>query len=209
MIDHEPQDLDSLLNASAPPTSPHGPELVAALEAMARDARPTRRRVRRPLAIGAGSLALVLAGGAAAAAAWLWPVPGAAANYTYALPSGAQCRTAVLVVDGRPDAVAAAKEFLNRKDLSDVIDVDAALADVQAGPTKRTLDDGTVVDAGPGTDYWVGADTEYQFAYNNAVWHALSDYLVAHGYENSGMTERAAMDCPGIEIPDWMKTAGG
>src|SRR5664279_1042521 len=107
MIDHEPQDLDTLLNESAPPASPHGPERIAALEAMARDARPTRRRARRSLAIGASAFALVLAGGAAAATAFEWPVPWAVTTYSFTLPSGAKCETALGNLQGPPDAVAA------------------------------------------------------------------------------------------------------
>ncbi len=208
MTDHEPRDLDALLSTSAPPTSPDGPERVAALEAMARDARPTRRRVRRPLAIGAGALALVLAGGAAAAAAFDWPVPWAVTTYSFTLPSGATCETAVGNLQGPPDAVAAAEEFLTREDLLDVIDLDAALADIEAGPRIHVLADGTEVDAGPGTEYWMGADLAYLLAYARAVGDALGDYLVAQGYDDSGVGLEGVLNCPDRELPDWMDLPG-
>lgn len=208
MVDHEPRELKALLKDSAPPTSPRGPERTAALEAMARDARPTRRRVRRPLAIGAGAFALLLAGTAAAATAFDWPVPWAVATYSFTLPSGATCETALGKIEGPPDAVAAAKEFLTRKDFADLIDVDAALADLETGPNTRTLEDGTVVNAGPGTEYWMGSDTEYQIAYTHAVGDALTDYLAAQGYQDSELQMDGVFNCPDAKGPDWMKTAG-
>ena len=208
MIDNELPELDALLNESAPPASPHGPERIAALEVMARDARPTRRRARRPLAIGAAALVLALAGGAAAATAFDWPVPWAVASYAYTLPSGARCEISVITMDGPPEQVAAAKAFLARKDLLDVIDVDAALASLEAEPNTHLLADGTEVDAGPGTKYWFGADVAYQLAFDQAVSDALAADLAARGFGDSAMESRATLNCPDIQLPDWMKTAG-
>jgi hypothetical protein len=206
MTDYEPRDLDTLLNASAPATSPHGPERLAALEAMARDARSTSRRVRRPLAIGAGALALVLAGGAAAAEALNWPVPWAVGNYSYTLPSGAQCHDALVSMDASPEMVAAAEAFLARDDLLDVIDMDAALADARTGPHMRVLDDRTMVDdAGPGTEYW-SADQEYQTAFIQALFGAMMDDLAAQGYEDSGVTMELTLNCPDAVLPEYMQS---
>ncbi len=210
--DVDDRDLDTLLSESAPATSEHGPVRTAALEAMARDARPSRgRRVRRPLWVGAGAIALVLAGGMAASAAFDWHswwAHDAAAEYTYTLPSGAECSEISGNVRGPADAVAAANEFLGRSDLLDVIDVEAAVANVRSDEHTYQRNDGEVVDAGPGTEYWT-ADFEYEHALDLAVSTALWDTLRAQGFAPEGMSYQGELNCPDADLPDWMDQAGG
>ena len=216
MTDHESpdlenRDLDTLLSASSPATSPDGPVREAALEAIARDSRPSRgRRVRRPLLAGAGALALVLAGGMAASAAFDWHVwwaDEAAAEVTYTLPSGAVCTGIVGNVTGPPDAVAAANELLVRDDLFSIIDIDAAIADLRATPTMHTLPDGTIVDGGPGTEYST-ADYEYEHAVDLAVSAALWDTLGEQGFALQGVSYEGVLNCPDADLPAWMGQAG-
>lgn len=215
MTDHEYRDvdyrdLDTLLSESAPTTSQDGPVRAAALEAMARDARPSRRNVRRPLAIGAGAFALVLAGGMAAGAAFDWHVPWAneaPLNYAYTLPSGAQCSGIMGNVKGPPDAVAAANAFLGRPDLLQVIDINAAIASLREGPDTYARGDGSQVDAGPGTPYWT-PDYEYELAFGQAVQAALWDALASDGYSLSDMSMEGVGMCPGAQVPASMDTAG-
>ncbi len=211
MTDPKSRDLDTLLSESAPPASEHGPRRKAALEAMARDARPSRgRRVRRPLWVGAGALALVLVGGVAASAAFDWHswwAHDAAADYTYTLPSGAVCTEISGNVRGPADAVAAANEFLGRSDLLDVIDVDTAITHLRSTPSLHELPDGTRVEAGPGTEYWT-ADLEYEHALDLAVSTALTDTLRAQGFALDGMSYQGELNCPDADLPDWMDQPG-
>ena len=212
MTHRETRDLDKLLNESAPPTSEHGQVRTAALESLARDARPSRsRRLRQPLVAGAGALALVLAGGMAASAAFDWHswwAHDAAAEYTYTLPSGAECSEISGNVRGPADAVAAANEFLDRDDLIDVIDVDTAIAHLRSTPSSHELPDGTRIEAGPGTEYWT-ADWEYEQALGLAVSTALWDTLKAQGFTLDGMSYQSELKCPDADLPDWMDQAGG
>ena len=201
MTENVHPELDALLNASAPPTTTHGPERLAALEAMARDARPTRRLARRPLAIGAGALALVLAGGAAAAAAFDWPVPwamDAAADYAYAVPGGGHCSGIMGNVEGPPDAVAAANAFLGRPDLLQIIDVDGAIGVIR----------GTEVDPGSGTE-GRSADGEYQLAFQMAVQDALRHALAAEGYDLNVLSMEVVVSCSGPDAPNPVDAARG
>lgn len=155
MTDHKTRDLDTLLSECAPAISEHGPLRGAALEAMARDARPTPRRVRRPLAIGAGAFALLLAGGAAAGAAYDWHVPWQddAAPFAFALPSGAECNGILGNVQGPADEVAATNAFLGRSNLLDVVDIDAGIAWLRAHPMPFQLADGSEEIMVPGSPH--------------------------------------------------------
>jgi len=208
MTDHEHRDiehrdLDTLLSESSLATSDHGPVRTAALEAMARDARPNRgRRVRRPLLAGAGALALVFAGGMAASAAFDWHVPwanDAAGSYVYSMPSGAKCSGILGNVKGPADAVAATKAFMARPDLLDVIDVDGAIAFLRAHPE---------IAGDPGSPNWT-ADYEYDLAFQQAFQEGLRANLASQGLDVNSLTSyEGVFTCPGAIYPDQMGTAG-
>ncbi|WP_291383142.1 hypothetical protein [Demequina sp.] len=213
MTDHEPRELDALLSASSPATSEHGPVRTAALETMARDARPSRgRRVRRPVLVGAGALALVFAGGMGASAAFDWHLPwqnDAAGSYVYTLPSGAECSGILGNVQGPANIVAATNAFMARSDLLDVIDVDAAIAFLRANPMTHVLPDGSEVAVVPGSPYWT-ADYEYELAFQKAFQDGLRADLAAEGYDLNSLTSfEEGFTCPGADNPDWMDQAGG
>lgn len=181
MTDHDPLDLDTLLSESAPLTSQDGPVRAAALEAMARDARPSRgRRVRRPLLAGAGALALVFAGGMAASAAFDWHVPwanDAVAEVTYTLPSGELCPAIIGNLKGSPRAVEAAEELLGDPGFIATIDLDAAFAKYkQAAAEGETYFEGELVDGGPGTQYW-DEDREWVESSGAAIVSAVEMHL--------------------------------
>lgn len=216
MTHPETRDLDTLLSESAPHTSEHEPRRTAALEAMARETSPRlSRRGRRGLrvvvvsAIGAATLGL---GSVAAADALGWDAPwadDAAGEYTYTLPSGAQCSAIVGNVRGPDDAVAEANAFLERDDLLDRIDIDAAIAFLRAWPTTYDRDDGTTVDAGPGTEYWT-SDFEYEQAMTRAVSEALWQHLADEGYKGDfpAMSADFELNCPDADLPAWLGQAG-
>jgi hypothetical protein len=210
MTEGDSPELDALLNASAPATSQHGPERTAALEAMARDSRPTRRRTRRPLAIGAGAFALVLAGGVAAGAAYDWHVPWQddAAPFAFTLPSGAECTGIMGNVQGQADAVAATKALLGRSNLVDVIDIDAGIAWLRAHPMTDRLADGSEEVVVPGSPHWT-ADFEYQLGFQIAYQDAIRSNLAAQGYSmNSLEGLEAVITCPNAELPDMTDVIG-
>ncbi|NYI42229.1 hypothetical protein [Demequina lutea] len=210
MTDHKTRDLDTLLSECAPAISEHGPLRGAALEAMARDARPTPRRVRRPLAIGAGAFALLLAGGAAAGAAYDWHVPWQddAAPFAFALPSGAECNGILGNVQGPADEVAATNAFLGRSNLLDVVDIDAGIAWLRAHPMPFQLADGSEEIMVPGSPHWT-ADFEYELGFQMAYQDAIRSNLAAQGYDmNSLEGWEAVLTCPNAELPDMTDVVG-
>ena len=151
--------FDSLLDASAPPTTPRTPELEHELAAMISEAEavaaPARSRLRRRMLIGGLATIGVLGVGAAANAGGLLPwFDSPAAQNTQVTSSGASCKVTYGAkghedpkhpVDDttRAAAVAAAGTFLRDFDFS-TIDVDEAirklpprvLADSEGGPAQ-------------------------------------------------------------------------
>ncbi|WP_062135840.1 hypothetical protein [Demequina aestuarii] len=198
MTDSRDHELDAKLNASVPVTTHRTRERDDALRAMVAATRPKRRlRPRMGVAI-AGGIALVGAGGVAAADAlgWTsWWADDAVNEVTYTLPSGAVCEGILGNFRGTSEEVEAAEEFMAQPDLFDSVDVETHYADARAANYVATLDDGTEVDAGPGTPYW-SADDRYADAVGLATSVALHDHL-----RDLGVLERLSYEaesrCPG------------
>jgi hypothetical protein len=138
--------LDDLLRASAPPTTPHTPELARTLATLVSDAEaaaPGRSRLRPRILIGGLATIGVLGVGATASATGVLPAPwfdDPSAQTTQSTPSGPTCelrfRAKGISVQSHPvdnatraKAVAAADAFLKGFDFStiDVADVRAEL----------------------------------------------------------------------------------
>ncbi|WP_430868613.1 hypothetical protein [Demequina aurantiaca] len=199
--------LDHQLDASEPPTSPSTVQSAAALQALAREtAPPPTTRHRRSVVIGsiAGVLALGI-GGAAAASAFDWHSPwadDAAAEITYTLPSGAVCTGIIGNFKGDADAVRAAEAFMAQPNLVETLDIQSALSEYESDTFTQHLENGTVVDGGPGTPYW-SDDSAYEIAVGTAAADAMLADLETQNIDRDGINWEGEYNCPGRALSEY------
>jgi hypothetical protein len=183
------QELDDILDASAPPLHDVSPaELDAAVAELVDRSRGAGRPKRRRRTFVVGATAAFLAvGGAAAAATAIggWANPWSAepeAAMSFVLPSGTRCEERIgdlQVAD--PQANTMIHAWLAGHTLEEVADVDAALVALRANGDVWQRDDGTTVRAGYGTPYY-DADYEYAAAVSRAIATTVADKLADAGY---------------------------
>jgi hypothetical protein len=183
------QDLDDILDASAPPLRdvPAAELSAAVADLIERSRSAGRPRRRRRTVVVSATAAFLAVGGAAAAATAIggWANPWSEqpeAAISFALPSGTRCEERIgdLHVDD-PQADAMIHEWLAGHTLDEVADVDAALAALRADGDVWQRDDGTTVKVGYGTPYY-DADYEYAAAASRAIATAVTSKLADAGY---------------------------
>ncbi|PZR53411.1 hypothetical protein DNL40_07820 [Xylanimonas oleitrophica] len=206
-----PSDTDDLtrwLDASAPPL--HEPDGLSAavgdvVLATRRAGRTGILGPRRALAAGTGAVALIVGGTAAAASLLEWTAPWAQEPFgsiTYTLPSGGTCeqRTGGLHVRD-PGARAEVVAWLEENSLSEIVDVDGAIARLRA---ERSTAAG-IGPVGYGTDHY-DADWEYHTAVQDALNAAIAARLEQEGAPVSFRWEsetRCTGDNPDPGTPWW------
>lgn len=226
MTDQIDTDLESILSRAARPTSDDDAHVRDHVAHMAQTiATPVPAKRRRPglvAAILVPALALGSAGVAYAATgldwARLWDGPAhwegwalsPDTSFTYDLPGGGSCemrvgdvtyspepqRDADVEVD--PAVVDVAREFLRTAELSEVVDVDAALTRLRAAPSTYVDESGDVVPFGYGTDEY-DADVEYNIAMKDAVHAAVADHVTEAGLPDAGWGFSAQEQCTGTQ----------
>lgn len=209
--------LEDHLNDSAPsvPSSDQATkEALAELVAASRIAATGRkRRSRRSVLVGS-SLAVVLAGGGAAAAAEIagWNAPWADnpdGTLTFQLPSGGTCEQRLgdlKFQNGEAEHVI--RTWLGGRSIADVVDVNAAIAQVRdEGPETHVIGNKEFT-VGYGMEFY---DPDYEYV--QAVWHAEGDAitakLVQEGFGNLDYSWAAELHCsgsnPNPQVPDFAK----
>jgi hypothetical protein len=226
--------LDDLLNDSAPDTSRSTEPLTAALDdlvvatrdAARSDARTSVARNRRPrrAILAASAATVVLLGGGAAAAAsgsifgnWIAPwADDPTGTLSFTLPSGGVCEQRIgdLKV-ANPEANAMIHDWLNDHTLTEIADIDAAIAATRAeGPQTWQFDGDTGVRPdltfGYGTAHY-DADYEYVTAMQQATFDAVHTKLLDEGYTAYADYElsysgelRCTGDNPDPAIPEFL-----
>lgn len=196
--------LDDLLDASAPAVRTIAKNDVRAMLADARREVPAPKRARRTAVIG-GALALLLVGGAGVATAssdWLWSdgLEKPDRSYAYTSPTWGACEIRFSGLDTHNPFIQA--------DVNRIIDEWFANMDVEAAAApyldqylvqleSDQADDPAVI-ADPGS-----ADVNAWIAHEQALGHALHDELETHGYGSgdlAGADSHSQVHCEG---EDW------
>jgi len=207
------EDLDELLDASSPPTTPITAEVAAEISRLRSVTLPAPgrrgpRRWARPVGVTLAAVALLGGAASAAAATGLWTVPWAPAaltSFTYTLPSGAQCEQIIGNVTGSDPAQVEAVEYVYRSTDFDALLTDEAIAATitqrrAAGPGLYQNADGSTAPSGYGTTHY-NADEEYSTAVYDIVVTAVYDELSSRGIEiGSDVSYQSQWNCPGA---DW------
>lgn len=201
-------DLDMLLDRSTPELSEPPGTGLAVTELVAASRRTaTRRRPRRRTAGVVVSSVLLVAGGttAAAAKAGGWSLPWAddpLTSISYTLPSGRTCEQRIgdlRVADPRAQRIV--QRWLARSPLMEILDVDAAIADLREGESTYDPGDGSQIPVGYGTPRY-DADYEYAAALSNAAMTAVGERLAAEGFaEHVDVTWEGETHCSGPGEP--------
>lgn len=199
-----PDQLDALLDASAPPRATIEASDARAMAIAAEREVRRPRRTRRTVAL-TGALALLLIGGAGVATAtsdWRWGegLESPDRSYTYTAPTWGECEI-------RFSGIEADNIFI-RADVNRIIDDWFATADVEAaaapfvGGYVAVLEDSSAQDPDAQTDPRI-ADLNAWTAHEQALGDALYSELKEHGYEPgdlAGSSSHSQLHCDG---EDW------
>jgi hypothetical protein len=210
MSTEDDSDLDALLARSAPAVSTAAPQvqrevgaLVRAVTAVSAPSRTSRRRSARRLAVGAGAVAVALAGVSTAAASPSAPTWLAWADWgperMVAEPPGSCALWGLKVVPyGAPEddpAVVAAREYLADLDL---IDVDIADELVEHRSSLVSHVDGVPTRTTAG-DLFTDAQLEYT-AYNAVITKMIFREVERQGLDPGRMSIESRADGCDLEV---------
>jgi len=190
MIDRD--QLDRLLDASAPSTAPLSADVHAELLAMTKAARSSsRRRVERrvPRLAATGVAVAFMVGGVGAAAAAFSPPSWApwaqkpGPSFSFNLPSGTICNfTLVDVTSNDPALTQAVKDYASKTDLISLADVKGAL---RANHMDRNQ------------------DKEFNLAVASAVFKIVNEEMKRQGWDvdddSLGLSIGGQAYCPGAK----------
>lgn len=217
--------LGELLARAEQPTTTADDVIRSHVSVMARavvehDMQPRKRRAGIIAAILAPTLLLGTAGAAYAASTidwgqfWFDATEWAAwaeepdAVLIYTLPGGGTCEMRIGAVSYNPDpnrpadvmadprAESIARDFLRTNDVSQLVDVDAAIAKFRDTESWARDDDGESVPFGEDTPNY-NADVEYNIAMKSAVLQAVTDYVESLGIPTTGLGFQSQEQCDG------------
>lgn len=196
--------LDDLLDASAPLTRTLDPSDVRAMALAAKGESSTHSRGRR-VAVLSGMFALLFAGGAGVATAasdWYW-VPGLedpGRNYTYTAPTWGECEIRFSGLETH--------NVFTQANVDRIVDEWFATADVEAEAAPfvdkylAVLKDAQSDDPAMQSDSRAG-DLNAWTAHEQALAEALHNELRAHGFDSdslAGAESHSQLHCDG---EDW------
>ncbi|WP_062071833.1 hypothetical protein [Demequina sediminicola] len=208
---NEDSALDRELAASAPATTANTVERSAALAEMARESAPTNvspLRRHRPLIIGSAVGVAILGFGSAAVATGAVSVPwvqDVATEFTYTLPSGAECRAAIGDVTGGERYEDVLRDTVTEPGFFDGLDLETHIAFV-ADNNYFVHEDGTETKIGPDTPYYYSADEDYHRGLSEATFAGLREALTANSLDPYGndFGYLITYDCPGEVQPEYI-----
>jgi hypothetical protein len=223
--DQKDSHLGDLLAEAERSTTPTNETIRGHFAVMARTVaeqeRQSRKRSAGILAAVVGSVLVLGTAGAAYAAStidwgqfWFDTPEWAAwadepdAVLTYTLPGGGTCEMRIGEVSYDPDpnrptdaiadsgAETAARDFLRTSDLSQIVDVDAAISALRADENWATDERGEQVPFGAGSPNY-NADVEYTIAMKDAVLQAVVDHVETLGLPTTGLGFQSQEQCDG------------
>ncbi|WP_233200739.1 MULTISPECIES: hypothetical protein [Cryobacterium] len=204
-------DLDGLLNRSAPPTTVVTESVADELTRLrvATSVETASVTVRRPWRrpVFAGLASVLLLGGAVTATAavtnsWVPWAQTPVASMTYTLPSGAECEERIGNVLGQdPAAVEVVEDFYRTTDIGSLLTTEKIASTIEWIRQDSNIAvnaDGSTEPAGYGTVHY-NADEEYQRAVSMIVTAAVSTELTNRGIDgaDSNLSSESQSFCPG------------
>lgn len=199
--------LHEKLQEGALEVTPSTEETKAQLQAMiARAELEAQVKPRRLGLIISGSLvaALLLGGATIPGVINVFrqssPVQLPLLEYSYKLPSGAECAaTYGVFADADADAVETIRRNTTVSQLVDEGDIDAVIAEMRADPVTFVTETGAREPGGYGSKYYSGADSEYLDAFRQAIRDQLQVELIREGFpaDALGVNSWGEDSCPG------------